>query len=439
MLVDNEIKARRVQQNNQEFFTAIFSIRQVLTFTRYTERLIVGYDEDNFPIYNPEIQRKVENIRVQKIADFLIDDPDALFPTNIVLSIPDAVIEKLENLDDDYVNIKLMESVFDEVKKKDGDIHLTVIDGQHRIKGIETAIDRLEVELSNVQAVLRNSKNKDLINKLNYLSKRLEDLRNIELMVSFFIGPTLEFQAMVFSTINRTQKSVPQSLVYELFGLTTNDSPQKTALQIVLSLNSYEDSPFFNRIKLHGGKYEKNQNPPLTQAGMVKSLIDLICTNLRESERDRYRSRKELLKNINPDLCFRRYYASNEDSFIGDILFAYFTAVKNTFKDETGVSYWSFEKDTKPTNVLQTTVGYRALLDLLVDILKELKEEDKDLVATYQKILKKATGLNFKDQQRYPFTSKSRKILYYDLSLKIWPPDNSSDEREINLATLLKS
>ncbi|WP_186750566.1 ParB N-terminal domain-containing protein [Spirosoma utsteinense] len=114
--------------------------------------------------------------------------------------------------------------------------------------------------------------------------------------MSFFIDKTLEYQAMIFSTINRTQKRVSESLVYSLFGLTTKDSPQKTALQIVLALNAHEKSPFFNRIKLYGGDYDSNQSPPLSQATMVKSIIDLISESLREAELDRYRSRDELFR-----------------------------------------------------------------------------------------------------------------------------------------------
>ena len=88
-----------------------------------------------------------------------------------------------------------------------------------------------------------------------------------------------------------------------------------------------------------------------------------------------------------------------------------------------------FEDDTKPNNILQTTVGYQALLDILIDILKELKEEQKDKITTYVTYLSKAKNLRFNDTSRYPFTSKSRSIFYYDLSLLIWPAKDNSDQR----------
>lgn len=435
---NNTIVASKVKQNNLEFLISVFSIKQILRFTKYTKRLIVSYDESNLPIYNDEIQRTVEASRVEKIADFLINDPDAIFPTNIVVCIPQAVIDNFEDKGE-TIEIAISETVFSEIQNTDGHVHLTIIDGQHRVKGIERAIERLNSDIKSISQVLRTSNNPDLVNKLDYYNKLLNRLLSIELMVSFFVDPTLEFQAMIFSTINRTQKSVPQSLVYSLFGLTTNDSPQKSSLQIVLSLNGYEKSPFYNRIKLYGGKYAKNQSPPLTQATMVKSIIDKISINLRDSEIDRFRNRKELFKNSSSDLCFRRYYAKGNDDFISDIMFSYFSAVKNIFKDEAQNSYWDFSGSTKPTNILQTTVGYQALLELLTEILKnETSDEKRDKISTYEFYLKKACGLAFADQQRYPFTSVSKTILYLDMHLKIWIPSNEKDERISKLDEALK-
>lgn len=438
-LTNNVIPAKKVIQNNQEFYLGIFTISQILSFTKYTERLIVNYDENNEPVYNEQIQRKVENSRVEKIVNFLLDDPDAIFPTNLVIAIPNAVIELFEETDRD-VQITLNHRVFSELKKSDGNVFLTIIDGQHRIKGIEMAFQKLENEINNLTSLYRSSGKEEFSKILESKTRLLRNLKNIELPVSFFIDPTLEFQAMIFSTINRTQKSVPQSLVYSLFGLTTEDSPQKTALQTVLTLNSFEKSPFYNRIKLYGGKYQRNQSPPLTQAGMVKSIIDLISSNVKESERDRFRSRQELIKGCNDNLPFRKYYANNRDETMLDIMFSFFSAVQNVFVSN-GIRLWDLPNESsKPENILHTTVGYQALIDIMIDILKKVKEDsDRDKIDTYERYLDKAQKrVNILDTERYPFTSKSRKRFYLDLSLAIWPATDPNDQRVTELRESLK-
>lgn len=442
-LNDNRIIGIPVTQNKQEFIIGVFKINQILKFTRFTERLIVGYNDDNKPIYNKEIQRKVENSRVEKIADFLIEDPEATFPTNIVLSIPAQVIESQSRIDNTIV-IELNSSVFSEVRNPNGDVYITIIDGQHRIKGIEIAIKRLRDKIDSLMKTLRQSENSELQEKLDFYQARLNDLLNIELLVSFFIDKTLEFQAMIFSTINRTQKRVSQNLVYSLFGLTTDDSPQKTALEIVLALNSHPKSPFYNRIKLYGGEYSKGQSPPLSQATMVRSIIDLICESLRESELDRYRKRKDLFKTTTDKfLPFRKFYANNQDDIISDTLFFFFKAVQAVFINSNGVSYWLFDSNSKTNNILQTTVGYEALLKILVDIIM-YERFDINLISIdyFSNMLRLAADTAFENQQLFPFSTKGKNILYLSMSLKILDnslPDNIKIERKSKLDELLIS
>ncbi|MBE5320033.1 DGQHR domain-containing protein [Pedobacter sp. MR2016-19] len=433
------INAKKVIQNNQEFYLGIFTIKHILSFTKYTERLIVNYDENNKPIYNKQIQRKVDKSRVEKIVNFLLDDPDAIFPTNLVIALPNAVIELFEeDANSNNTHITLSPKVSSELTKDEGDVFLTIIDGQHRINGIEAAFARLTKEISDISKIVSTSNNVLLQKNLEAKTKLLKNLQNIQLPVTFFIDPTLEFQAMIFSTINRTQKSVPQSLVYSLFGLTSEDSPQKTALQTVLTLNSFEKSPFYNRIKLYGGKYDRNQSPPLTQAGMVKSIIDLISANLTESERDRFKPRQDLKKGCNDDLPFRKYYANNRDNYILDILFSFFAAVRQVFVSDE-ISIWDLdENSTKPENILHTTVGYQALISIMVDILKEVKDDNqRDKISIYKGYLIRAKHLNFADARRYPYTGRSKRVLYFDMSLKIWPAINQDDERIAKLTELL--
>lgn len=440
--MSNIIKAKYVKQNRQDFLIGTFSIKEIFKFTKHTNRLIVGFKENGEPEYNDAIQRFIEKSRVEKIADYLINDPDATFPTNIVLHIPIPVIDKYSRNEENQVTITLNDKVFSEVKKEEGDVYITIIDGQHRIKGIEVAIHRLKSEINTINKTLRGTENIELEKKLEYYMERLNDLLDIELVVTFFIEKTLEYQAMIFSTINRTQKRVSPSLVYSLFGLDTDDTPQKTALQIALSLNAHRSSPFYKRIKLYGGDYNKEINPPLSQATLVKSIINLISENLRESENDRFKKRKKLLKRSEGSkkfLPFRKYYAFDKDHIISDILFYFFNEIRSIFK-ENKISLWDFDETNKTTNILHTTVGYESLLKILIDILKfeNITKLDPELSTKIfkDKYLNKLKTINVKNENRYSFNQRGKKYFYLDMSLAIWPSINKQDKRLIELEKL---
>ncbi len=420
--MDNIIKAKKVIQNNQEFLVGVFDINNIRNFTKYTERLIVGYieieGEDKTygdktqiqPDYNNQVQRKTNNAKVERIADFLITDPSAMFPTNIVIAIPQQVIVSLEANEDGFTTIILDEIVKTELQKENGNVFLTVIDGQHRIKGIERAIERLNYSIQYPSSTEEKTK----------YQSTLKRLLSLQLIVTFFIDPILEYQAMIFSTINKTQTKVPENLVYSLFGLSANDTPQKTSLEVVLALNGIEKSPFYNRIKLVGGNYKRGELIPLSQATMVKSILFKICKNQRESEIDRTKAR-DLVSDISNNLPFREYYRNNNDKMIVRILYSFFSAVKDVFINNTGISFWNMD-DNIPTNVLQTNVGYQALMKLLTDLLGIMKEDERDKKEKYVFHLSKVKNINWEDnegEKRYPFTSKSINVLYNDLKNEI--------------------
>ena len=98
-----ELVTQRVIQNNQEFLLGVFSIEEILKFTRYTEYTILGFDEenDNKPITKDEVQRKLNPSKINSIVNFLLNDPLAIFPTNIVISIPNHVIEDIVEENDE--------------------------------------------------------------------------------------------------------------------------------------------------------------------------------------------------------------------------------------------------------------------------------------------------------------------------------------------------
>lgn len=409
------IKGFLVNQNGQDFIIGKAPIGQVLQYTRYTERLIVGYDEKELPIYNHRVQRKVEKSRTEKIADFLINDSSATFPTNIILNIPQNIIESQNESSEGIVSIEFKDKVSEQIgiANNEGvgnaDIFVSIIDGQHRVRGIEVAIERLKDYID-----------KDKDGKSEIWKEKLNNLLKMELVVSCFIDKTLEYQAMIFSTINRTQKRVSQDLVTSLFGLSTNDTPYKTALEVVLALNGHSKSPFYQRIKLYGGEYEARMSPPLSQATMVKSIVALISTSLRESENDRYRKRSELKKcDSKKYLPFRFFYANDEDGKIANCMFYFFNSVRKYFANE-----WRYDGTSKPTNILQSTVGYEALMKIMTDILQksEMNDISKDSFDPY---IKRISDLKVMDALEFPMSTKGKNIFYYTMFIKMFPNDST--------------
>lgn len=404
------IKGFPVRQNGQDFIIGKASIREVLQYTKYTERVIIGYDEDEKPIYNDHVQRTVEPSRVNKIADFLINDPEATFPTNIVLGLPINIIQE-QKANNGIIEITLSDVVLEQIQhakrgETDADIYVTIIDGQHRIRGIEIAIERLQNEIDKTGDEKCKSK--------------LENLLNIELAVSYFVDKSLEYQAMIFSTINRTQKRVSQDLVYSLFGLSSNDTPYKTALEVVLALNGHPKSPFYHRIKLYGGEYDKKMSPPLSQATMIKNIVSFISESLRESENDKYRKRNELYKRTNTKfLPFREYYASDRDSMISDCMFYYFSAIREVLEN-----YWKYDGISKPQNILQSTVGFEVLMRLLADILQSWGQLPLYFSSQmFMPHIVKLKNIQFGDVETYPIATKGKTILYNAMHKAVFPDE----------------
>jgi DGQHR domain-containing protein len=437
------LHTQRVVQNSQEFLIGVFTISQVLKFTRYTEYTILGFDKDNRPITKDEVQRKLNSSKVNQIVNFLLHDPMAIFPTNLVVSIPNHVIKEQIEVDstERSVDIVLDELVFNEIEKLDkannGDIYLSIIDGQHRIRGIEKTIHYLKEEMRLCTEMIRSSKETEKYeSKYKEFQTKLESIENIELPVTFFIDPVLEYQAMIFSTINRTQSRVSTDLVYSLFGLTKKDSPQKSILNIVNALNGSEYSPFFKRVRLAGSgtkearAFYKSGNPVLSQSTVVRAILKFICKDHQEEENARHWDRKHFIKNPNRELPFRKYYGQDSDDRILLILDSFFTAVSETFVDSNGTSLWEFEEQNtrKPKNILQSTIGFLAMLEILKECLKHTQEADNDKIDTYKNILSKAKSVDLEDNnepKKYPFASSTKNIIINDVGKAIWDEEFS--------------
>ncbi len=100
-----------------------------------------------------------------------------------------------------------------------------VIDGQHRLAGLERAM------------------NDDA------------SIGETEILVSLTLDLTTAQAAQIFLNINTEQKPVPKSLIYDLFGEVDADPNHliNRANDIALELNENHDSPYYSLIKFPGG------------------------------------------------------------------------------------------------------------------------------------------------------------------------------------------
>ena len=156
------------------------------------------------------VQRILNKRRISGIASFLLNG--GFFPTNIIIN-----VVSMENVVVDKHQRRLAFT--------DNSRIAQVLDGQHRIAGMREAM------------------------------KENPEIGNMEFPVLVAIGLTTSQCAQVFVSINTEQKTVPQSLIYDLYGLVEGNSRDQSILRgndIARILNEDDDSPYQDFIKFPG-------------------------------------------------------------------------------------------------------------------------------------------------------------------------------------------
>ena len=305
-----------VMDANDLELIANFDVRRVLQEERDVERYL-------------GIQRPLNPQRVADLTKY-VEFSDATFPTSIIIAI-----------DDDFAS-------FDEEKKqltvrnyREGeDLPSTnirriarVIDGQHRIAGL-----------------------------FGFKGK------SFQLSVTIFIGSDISDQAYVFATVNLEQTKVSRSLTYDLFSLAKTRSPQRTCHNIAVALDSDEQSPFYHKIKRLGVATPGRAHEVITQATFVESVLPYISKDPK-SDRDRllngYAIDKAGLDELRKYI-FRNMFIAGQDLDITNIIFNYFSAVKDRWPDG-----W----DSRDRGLmLNRTNGFRAFMRVLRPLYLSLGE-----------------------------------------------------------------
>lgn len=292
-----------VQQPLGTFYVGAIAARDVLDIAYADIRRIRERDVEKVV----GIQRELVPRRVRELKQY-VQNIDATFPTSVILAISSEYAKYVENKKEMVI-------------ERQPDI-AKIIDGQHRIAGLEGFDDPFELN------------------------------------VTIFIDMDIQDQAMTFATINLAQTKVSKSLVYDLYEFQRARSPQKTCHNIARLLHSESGSPLESRIKILG----KATGEPfefITQATFVAALLKYISSDPM-SDRDLLKRGKKVAAASEADarkLVFRELFIDKKDAEIAKILWNYFDAVAQR---------WPTAWDSKEKgDLLNRTPGFSALMRFL--------------------------------------------------------------------------
>jgi DGQHR domain-containing protein len=315
--IEKKLRAIKVSQPIGDLFIAAMDQKLIQDITFFDVRRRIAEERDVERYLG--IQRPLQPRRVDELHSY-VNFMDATFPTSIILAI-----------DSDYAQFDEDSGYLTISNTAPGDDAPTiafrnlcrVIDGQHRIAGLEG-------------------------------SKQ----EKFDVIVSIFIGSDISDQAYVFATVNLEQTKVNKSIAYDLFELARTRSPIKTCHNIAVALDRTEGSPFYRRIKRLGVATEGRQAETLTQSTFVNALVGYISDNPKQDRDDLIRGEK--LKHVQgreaQRFCFRNLFIDEEDIKIGKIVEQYFVAVRERWPEA-----WDYNG---PGIMLNRTNGFRALMKL---------------------------------------------------------------------------
>lgn len=219
-MVINEII--KIKQTHREFILTSMSAK-VLSEITYTA--VRGVDDEVGAVQRILIERRIKGIK-----EFVLSGGD--FPAAIVLNWTSK----------DNIEVK-NNSIEFEIKHRSAQI----IDGQHRVAGIKAAI------------------------------KEDPTLDILQIPVVIYIDLSTKECADIFLAINTEQKPAPRSLVYDLYGIssdTTLDPASSRARDIAEYLNKEESSPYYRKIKFPGEKRRKGGIALSTAVSAIKPLVE---------------------------------------------------------------------------------------------------------------------------------------------------------------------
>lgn len=309
----------KARQPIGDLYLATIRHRDLINMTYFDVRRVIDKERDVERYLG--IQRPLVKGRVGDLEDY-VNYLDATFPTSIIIA-----INQTEYVQYDTTSRKMSVSNMapgDEIPSTAMRRIGRVIDGQHRIAGLESFRGEC-----------------------------------FEVPVTIFLGSDIADQAHVFSTVNLEQTKVSKNLVYDLYELARTRSPQKTAHNITVTLDRDDSSALYKRIKRLGMATAGRSFEPISQATFVEGLLSHI-TQDPKGDRDAL-LRKEQLERLSGDdafkLVFRNMFIDGRDVDILNVVYNYFQAVSLRWPEA-----WN---ERGRGAVLNRTNGVRALLRFL--------------------------------------------------------------------------
>lgn len=323
-----------IKQPIGKFYIARMKCIDLLDIALFDIRRIERDETSNIDTYFG-IQRKPSPNRLKEISEY-VKYVDATFPNSIVVSINS--IESEES-DTPIKNIYIENG---KLSIRRNEMIAQIIDGQHRLLGLQRAIDEDNSLFS------------------------YEIKENFELAVTIYVDMDVENQSMVFATINKAQTKVNKSLVYDLYDLSNTRSPYRTSHNIVRVLNENIKSPLKDKIKMLGVA-DDSQNETIAQATLVDCIVNYISKNALRDRDISKRGEKLLLGNENK-LFFRKWFIEEKDLLIARTLLNYFLAIKEK---------WPIAWDNN--TILVKSTGIIAFMNFLSNIIEKHPLNDIEL------------------------------------------------------------
>lgn len=243
------------------------------------------------------VQRPLSTRRIESIKDYILDG-NTFFNSFIINWTAEKSLVKFNN---DEISFPLNASA------------AQALDGQHRLAGLERAIE---------------------------IDPSVEDKN---LLVTLCVGLNTKTAARIFLNINTEQKPVPKSLMFDLFGI-VEENPENAivrAKDIAQKLNDQDDSPIKGLIKFPG-----------QPKGMGKIELSTFISSLKKSLEENGVFKKYKIRTL-----------ENQYSVISN----YFTSIKNTYVNS---KMWVGSK-----NPFLVASGFNGAIDFLIsDLIAECAE-----------------------------------------------------------------